>query len=134
MTETTDAAADQPGVPAALVERARSERWAERLMARDPSLWSSDPEVQETIAQRLGWLDAPNHFEEQIGTLEAFGEAIRETGFRTAIVPKARRGEAPEPKGMTVVVASDLREAIGQALAVEHKASPRREVAPTPRE
>ena len=86
MTETTDAAADQPGVPAALVERARSERWAERLMARDPSLWSSDPEVQETIAQRLGWLDAPNHFEEQIGTLEAFGEAIRETGFRTAIV------------------------------------------------
>ncbi len=86
MTETTDAAADQPVVPATLVERARSERWAERLMARDPSLWSSDPEIQETIAQRLGWLDAPNHFEEQIGTLEAFGEAIRETGFRTAIV------------------------------------------------
>jgi DNA repair protein RadA/Sms len=60
-------------------------------------------------------------------------EAAR-LGFRTAIVPRARRGEAPEPKGMTVVVASDLREAIGQALAVEHEASPRREVAPTPRE
>jgi DNA repair protein RadA/Sms len=60
-------------------------------------------------------------------------EAAR-LGFRTAIVPKARRGEAPEPKGMTVVVASDLREAIGHALAVEHEASPRREVAPIPRE
>ena len=86
MTETSDAAKGQPEVPEALVERARSERWAERLFERDTSLWSDDPAVRETIAERLGWLDAPNHFEEQIGTLEAFGEAIRETGFRTAIV------------------------------------------------
>ena len=86
MTETNDAANDGPPIPEALVERARNERWADRLFARDASLWSDDPEVQDAIARRLGWLDAPNHFEEQIGTLEAFGEAIRDTGFRTAIV------------------------------------------------
>ena len=37
-------------------------------------------------------------------------------GFRTAIVPKSRRGDAPEVKGMTVLAVSNLREAIGHAL------------------
>ena len=68
------------------VARARAERWAERLFARDTSLWSADPAVRATIAERLGWLDAPGHFSEDIGPLEAFGEAIRDAGFRTAIV------------------------------------------------
>ena len=68
------------------VARAREERWAERLFARDTSLWSADPAVRAMIAERLGWLDAPGHFSEEIGPLEAFGEAIRDAGFRTAIV------------------------------------------------
>ncbi len=68
------------------VARARAERWAERLFARDTSLWSADPAVRATIAERLGWLDAPGHFSEDVGPLEAFGEAIRDAGFRTAIV------------------------------------------------
>ena len=65
-----------------LVARARTERWVERLHDRDASLWSSDPEVQATIAERLGWLDAPVHFHEEIGPLEAFGEAVRDAGYR----------------------------------------------------
>lgn len=55
-------------------DRARSEEWAVRLAARDTSLWSSEPEVQEKIANRLGWLDAPEHFTTEIPSLEAFGE------------------------------------------------------------
>jgi glucose-6-phosphate isomerase len=69
-----------------LIARAREERWAERLFARDASLWSDDPAVQAAIAERLGWLDAPGHFAEETGPLEAFGEAIRDAGFTTAIV------------------------------------------------
>jgi DNA repair protein RadA/Sms len=42
-------------------------------------------------------------------------EAAR-LGFRTAVVPKSRRGDAPEVKGMTVIAVSNLREAIGHAL------------------
>jgi len=42
-------------------------------------------------------------------------EAAR-LGFRTAIVPRSRRGEVPEVKGMTIVAVSNLREAIGHAL------------------
>ena len=41
------------------VDRARDESWAERLFARDTTLWSTDPRVQAAIADRLGWLDAP---------------------------------------------------------------------------
>lgn len=68
------------------VARARDERWAERLFDRDPSLWSSDARVQAAIADRLGWLDAPAHFTDQVPALEGFGEGIREAGFTTAVV------------------------------------------------
>ena len=71
---------------AVLVERARRERWAERLMDRDVTLWSDDAGVQAAIADRLGWLDAPGHFAEQIPALEAFGDAIRSAGITTAVV------------------------------------------------
>jgi glucose-6-phosphate isomerase len=67
-------------------ERARRESWAQRLMDRDTSLWSTDPRVREAIANRLGWLDAPIHFRDQVAALEGFGEGVREAGFATAVV------------------------------------------------
>jgi glucose-6-phosphate isomerase len=70
----------------AAVDRARTEDWAGRLFKRDVTLWSADPRVGETIADRLGWLDAPAHFTEQIPSLEAFGDAVVDEGFTTAIV------------------------------------------------
>jgi glucose-6-phosphate isomerase len=68
------------------VRQARDDRWAERLFDHDPSLWSADVRVQDAIAERLGWLDAPTHFADQIAALEGFGEGIRDAGFSTAIV------------------------------------------------
>jgi glucose-6-phosphate isomerase len=68
------------------VERARTEEWANRLFARDVSLWTADQRVAETIAQRLGWLDAPTHFVDQIPGLEGFGDAVVDEGYTTAIV------------------------------------------------
>ncbi len=68
------------------VARAREERWAQRLFDRDTTLWSTNERVQAAIADRLGWLDSPAHFSTQIAALEAFGEAIREAGFTTAVV------------------------------------------------
>jgi glucose-6-phosphate isomerase len=70
----------------AAVERARDESWAERLWSRDPSLWSTNERVQEAIADRLGWLDAPAHFSDQIAAIEGFGEGARDAGFTTAVV------------------------------------------------
>jgi len=68
------------------VERARVEDWVNRLFARDATLWSADPKVQEAILDRLGWLEAPAHFTERIASLEGFGDGVVDEGFTTAIV------------------------------------------------
>jgi glucose-6-phosphate isomerase len=70
----------------AVAEHALRDEWGERLFDRDASLWSTDPAVQATIAERLGWLDAPDHFTVEIPALEAFGDAVRVAGFSTAVV------------------------------------------------
>jgi glucose-6-phosphate isomerase len=77
--------ADRERVGAA-ADEARRNAWAERLFARDASLWTGDPHVQFDIAERLGWLDVPDHFTLQIAALEGFGDGIREAGFTTAVV------------------------------------------------
>jgi glucose-6-phosphate isomerase len=69
-----------------VLTRARDERWPERLFDRDPSIWSGDERVQAAIRDRLGWLDAPEHFREQVAALEGFAQGARETGFTSAIV------------------------------------------------
>lgn len=70
----------------AAVDRAREESWATRLFDRDVTLWSSDARVGAAIADRLGWLDAPEHFTGQIAALEGFGDGIVEAGFTTVVV------------------------------------------------
>jgi glucose-6-phosphate isomerase len=70
----------------AAIRLARDERWAERLWDRDATLWSPNERVQAAILDRLGWLDAPHHFSEQIAALEGFGEGIRDAGFTSAVV------------------------------------------------
>ena len=70
----------------AAVVQARDERWAQLLWDRDPSLWSTNERVQSAISERLGWLDAPTHFTDQVAALEGFGEGVRDAGFTTAVV------------------------------------------------
>lgn len=81
-----DLAGADSAVLEALSEHARRDAWAQRLVDRDPSLWTDDPSVATTIADRLGWLDAPEHFTGEIPALEGFGEGIRVAGFTTAVV------------------------------------------------
>ena len=70
----------------AAVEHARGEDWATRLFDRDVTLWSDDRAVGAAIVDRLGWLDAPEHFTRQIPALEGFGDGIVAAGFTTAVV------------------------------------------------
>jgi len=94
MTDTTAAPAPLPRLELgehgaaydAAVDRARDERWAERLFDHDPTLWSTNERVQATIVERLGWLESPVHFSLQIPALEGFGEGIRDAGFTAAVV------------------------------------------------
>ena len=41
-------------------------------------------------------------------------------GFKTALVPRSRHGVGPEVKGISVIAAGNLREAIGHALGAAH--------------
>ena len=77
---------DRQAAYAQAVERARTEDWATRLFARDATLWTDDPRVAASILDRLGWLDAPAHFTEEIAGLEGFGDAVDDEGFTTAVV------------------------------------------------
>ena len=71
---------------ATVAAHAQRDDWARRLLDRDTTLWSDDPGVRAAIADRLGWLDALDHFTGQIAALEGFGDAARVAGFRTAVV------------------------------------------------
>ena len=97
MTETTNAGSidldltlDDPTLQAALAEaRERSVKgnWADRAVGRrDPSVWSDREIVQRAIATRLGWLEAPFHFADETGELNAFAQNIRDEGFTTAVL------------------------------------------------
>ena len=71
---------------AAAVERARSEDWVNRIFARDATLWSSDQRAQEAILERLGWLDAPDHFTDRTAGLEGFGDTVVDDTPQTVVV------------------------------------------------
>ncbi len=68
------------------ITRAVADRWASRLAARDTTLWTTDPAVAATIANRLGWLGAPAAFRDEIAELEAWADGIRGAGFTHAVV------------------------------------------------
>src|SRR6188474_465694 len=68
------------------IGRAVRERWAVRVWERDSSLWTLDEHVAESINNRLGWLDLPEHFADELDSLEVFARAIGSDGFTDAVV------------------------------------------------
>ncbi len=79
------AAAHESAV-ADLLTRAINEDWAGRIWSRDTSVWTADDDVAKLIDNRLGWLDLPAHFGDEVETLEAFAKAVRDEGFEAALV------------------------------------------------
>jgi glucose-6-phosphate isomerase len=71
---------------AQLLDRAVNDDWAGRIWNRDTSVWTADEDVARLIANRLGWLDLPEHFGDEVETLEAFAQAVRDEGFDAALV------------------------------------------------
>jgi glucose-6-phosphate isomerase len=71
---------------AALLQRTLDEDWAGRVWSRDTSLWTADPDVAALIADRLGWLDLPTHFDDEVEELAAFARGLVDEGFHAALV------------------------------------------------
>ena len=77
-----------PGPLSDIVDRQRADagRAAEGLWRRDPTLWTNDPAVQKTIADRLGWLSSPALMADSLPRVQAFAESIRHDGFSDVVL------------------------------------------------
>src|SRR5688572_21424139 len=88
-------------VAAASAEAA--ERAAAGLWRRDAAVWSSDPAVQRTIANRLGWLTSPALMAESLPRLEAFASAVLRDGF-TDVVLLGMGGSSLAPEVLRAIL------------------------------
>ena len=71
--------------------RSRLEAWtadrvADRLWAKDGSLWTASGKAPEAIAAWLGWLDLPDAMRARVSELEHLARDVREDGYRRAAV------------------------------------------------
>ena len=48
-----------------------------KLFQKDPSIFSSDPQIQDKIKKRLDWLDGPNYILPRIKDLQAFAKDVK---------------------------------------------------------
>ncbi|HSK92840.1 MAG TPA: transaldolase [Candidatus Angelobacter sp.] len=82
---------------AARLEAWTGERVAERLWAKDGSLWAASGKAAEEIAAWLGWLDLPAAMSERVSELEHLARDVREDGYtRAAVLGMGGSSLAPE--------------------------------------
>jgi glucose-6-phosphate isomerase len=81
-----DASIPKPYEPtiAARLARAVTDRVAERIWARDDTLWG--PAGQPEVSNRLGWLDVHDRLLAEVDDLEAFAQQAHADGLREAVV------------------------------------------------
>ncbi len=68
------------------LERWTADRVAERLWAKDGSLWAESGKAPEDVARWLGWLDLPTAMQGRVAELEHLARDVREDGYRRAAV------------------------------------------------
>ena len=73
-------------MPSDLRAAVAEQRFGVRLAARDPSLWSADPEVAGRIVQRLGWLGAPAAARADLHEFTQFAREVRDEGIQHVVL------------------------------------------------
>ncbi len=58
----------------------------ERVHKQDPTLWTNDPQEQEEIKKRLGWLNAPHNSRQLVGDFENLLRDCLLDGYTHAVV------------------------------------------------
>jgi len=86
------------GADAAPAQLAAGAMWR-----RDPSAWSTSPEVQATIANRLGWLTSPILMADSLDRLRDFAGGVRRDGF-TDVVLLGMGGSSLAPEVLRAIV------------------------------
>jgi len=73
------------------------------LRRRDPSVWSTDAAVQKAVANRLGWLAAPDVMPAELDDVVRFAGAVREEGVR-GVVLLGMGGSSLAPEVLRAVI------------------------------
>ncbi len=68
------------------VVRCHKTNLIKRLWAKDPTLWKKKVSEQNEITNRLGWLQAVEKMVKSVGELTAFGNEIKEEGFKHVVL------------------------------------------------
>jgi len=78
-------------------------RAARGLWAKDSSTWSGDHDVQQKIANRLGWLESPALMAASLDRIRTFAEGVRRDGF-TDVVLLGMGGSSLAPEVLRAVL------------------------------
>lgn len=63
------------------------ERHVSRLLfALDPHLWKSEKEQIQSISERMGWLDLPDHSKDSSDAIISFAKTIKDEGYSHAVL------------------------------------------------
>ena len=68
------------------ISRLINENASQRMHAKDPTLWTSDPEGMREITNRLGWLNSVPTFSTMIPELNVFRDEIIADGFKQVLL------------------------------------------------
>ena len=68
------------------LEAMTAEQTAERLWAKDGSLWAASGKAPDEVAAWLGWLDLPEAMAARVSELEHLARDVRQDGYRRAAV------------------------------------------------
>jgi glucose-6-phosphate isomerase len=102
---------------AARLESWTAERVAERLWARDGTLWAAAGKPADDVAAWLGWLDLPDAMSSRVPELEHLARDVRADGYRRAAV-LGMGGSSLAPELFSRVFAAASGEADGLELRI----------------
>lgn len=89
------------------ITRLANQHASNRLHAKDPNLWTSDPEGMQEITHRLGWLNSvSNHFP-LVTELNAFRDEITAEGFEQVLL-LGMGGSSLAPEVMALVFSQEV--------------------------
>lgn len=75
----------RPEIDAALTQLGER-HFVEKLWKKDASRWSPDPDTQQAIRDRLGWLTIVDTMDEHTAELESFADTVRAAGIEQVVL------------------------------------------------
>ncbi len=77
------------GLESAVMEKLKDLEEADlfgRLWKKDPSIWKTEPDQQEIIANSMGWLDCPVKVRRAVPDFAEFAAELKKAGFRHVLL------------------------------------------------